>query len=324
MSSRIGFVLLTHARPAQIDRLTRRLAASFPGAPIVCHHDFSRAAIDRRAYAALYDRVEFVRPSVRTAWAEFSVIEAYLAALRQITERPSAPDWVTLLSGADYPLRDAPAVLADLDGGGFDAYLHHVAVDPRPEPVRGTPPAPPLGYSPGEGPANQELCALRYFGWVARFPGVPGVAALRPRRLLVRYPAVTDRLTPFGDSFRCYAGSLWHTLGRRAAAYLLETHAARPRLRRHFARRAFSDEAYLQTVLCNAPGLRVSPNTFRYVDWRSGNAHPATLTERDLPDALASGAHFARKFDPDASAAALDALDAHLDGAARVGASGAR
>jgi hypothetical protein len=68
--------------------------------------------------------------------------------------------------------------------------------------------------------------------------------------------------------------------------------------------------------LCNASTLRVSNRSTHFIDWSAAAPNPETLTLEHLPAILASGTHFARKFDPDRSAALLDALDARLDAAA--------
>jgi hypothetical protein len=41
----IGFVLLTHHQPHQIDRLLAQLNKMFNYPPIVCHHDFDKCAL---------------------------------------------------------------------------------------------------------------------------------------------------------------------------------------------------------------------------------------------------------------------------------------
>jgi hypothetical protein len=315
--ARIGFVLLTHANPPQIDRLVRRLVRSYGPAPIVCHHDFTKCPIDAAAYPDLHARVEFVVPWHQTSWAHISVVDGYLEALRRLYRRPDAPDWVVVLSGADYPVRSADEVLSELDAGGADAYMQHAPVDPRawrppPDDAPEVPEAPPHGFMPGEGPRNTAFTAKRYGG--AQIPApVLDAGRLRLRWRLLPYPALTAWLTPFSARFRCYAGSQWHTLGRRAAQHLVEWTDANPWLRRFYATRPCSDESLPHTVLGNAPQLRIANRSTHFIDWSAEWFSPATLTLEHLPAILASGAHFARKFDPAASAALLDALDQRLD-----------
>ena len=81
MRPKIGFVLLTHTGSGQADRLVMRLNAMFNLPPIVWHHDFSKSERDT---GHLPQNVVFVRPHLRTEWAQFSVVEGAIRALRQM------------------------------------------------------------------------------------------------------------------------------------------------------------------------------------------------------------------------------------------------
>jgi hypothetical protein len=63
--------------------------------------------------------------------------------------------------------------------------------------------------------------------------------------------------------------------------------------------------------------LKISKNNLRYVDWSLGGHHPKTLEVEDIPRILASGAHFARKFNLENGAEVFDAIDAAVDSASR-------
>jgi hypothetical protein len=90
----------------------------------------------------------------------------------------------------------------------------------------------------------------------------------------------------------------------------VDWHERNPWLGQHLDERWCTDETFFQTVICNLPGLRLSQGNRRYVDWSEQQAHPKILGLADLPVITASGAHFARKFEP--NCAALDYLDRML------------
>jgi Core-2/I-Branching enzyme len=120
---------------------------------------------------------------------------------------------------------------------------------------------------------------------------------------------------PFSKDFRCFAGEHWFCANRKAAEYLIEFHKAKPALANHYRRSdpfaiVVPEESYYHTIFCNAPGLKVSNNNWRYIDWSTKSSHPKTLLFEDLPRIQASSAHFARKFDIDKDARVLDELDA--------------
>jgi len=295
MSAEIGFALLTHREPRQVARLVDRLRRLYgPAVPIVIHHDQSQVPLDRAAVPG----AELIEPSRRTGWADWSVTAATLDVLRHLHGGPAAPAFTVLLSGADYPVAPPARVVTDLRAGGADAYLIAYPVSPwrRDVVVPG-----PLGLGVNVGASHQEICYRRYYSTTLR---------LGPLHHRIRSPLLAPLLSPFSRRLRAFAGEQWCVLGRRAVQALLESALRRPDLLRWFAERPAADEAYVHTVLGNAPGLRLAPRNFRHVDWSTRSSHPRTLGIGDVPGLAASGAHFARKFEPDDPA--LDALDAHL------------
>src|ERR1017187_4885611 len=120
MGPAIGFVLVSHDKPAQLLRLVRRLMKLYGNPPIVCHHDFTLCSLDGFAFPK---EVMFVRPHIETKWGDFSFCLAFFAALRVLYQREDSPDWFVFMSGTDYPLWPAEAVLDELALGGFDASL---------------------------------------------------------------------------------------------------------------------------------------------------------------------------------------------------------
>jgi hypothetical protein len=122
---------------------------------------------------------------------------------------------------------------------------------------------------------------------------------------------------PWHRGFRCWAGEHWFCVNRRAAQYLLEYHERGSVLADHYRHEEpytiVPEESYYQSVYCNAEGLRLDQQNFRYTDWgQGGTKSPKTLTTADLPKIMASGCHFARKFDTDVDAGVLDSLDARI------------
>lgn len=304
--ARLGIVILSHRQPDQLLRLCRRLRASFPSCPVVVHHDFGQAPLDTAAFPR---GVGFVQPHVATRWGDFSLVEAELAGLREML-RLHEPEWVTLISSADYPLHGESRVIADLDATGADACIQHHRIDPA---MRRESP-PEYGHPVAVGDHNVRQAIRRYFRLSLRVPLPSHDARGERRRLTVlrtSIPWLTRRLSPFRDGFGCYVGAQWFSLRREALRRLLEWHEREPALRRHLAGREAADECYPHTVLANLPALKLENRSFRYVDWSAPGSHPKTLGTEDLDAMYDSRAHFARKFAP--GAPVLDLLDARLD-----------
>jgi hypothetical protein len=202
-------------------------------------------------------------------------------------------------------------VVRDLESGGADAYMDH-------EPVPDQPPSDPNLPATQEEIERREWAFETYRRYVEPPLRLPGFSLARRkfvkiRILQPRWKFIERWLTPFGGRLRCYAGEFWFSANRGAAQALLDESPATRMLDKHFERKHIPEEALNQTILCNQPGLRVSPVTFRYVNWSRGGPHPKFLGMEDLPRIFASGAHFARKFDWETCQPSLDAIDEQVN-----------
>src|SRR5271157_4170422 len=312
MGATIGFVLVSHEKPAQLLRLVRRLIELYDNPPIVCHHDFSQCSLDGFDFPP---EVTFVRPHIETKWGRFSFCLAVLAALRAMYQRADSPDWLVFMSGSDYPVRPPQAVVDQLATGGFDACLDHRLVEypwtPDPNVQYESKAFNSAGWVPL---AYDRYVAvhlwLPWYSWTRRKPVKIPVGIIRSKSLIAPY-------NPFSETLKCYAGSTWFTINRKSAERLLAKSPENRRLLAHYSKRFIPDESLWQTVLCNQPDLKISNNNLRYVDWSQGGHHPKTLGMEDIPSILKSGAHFARKFDLAKGVEVFDAIDAAVDAASR-------
>ena len=268
----------------------------FCNAPIVCHHDFGQCSLDEDAFRD----VEFVHPHLHTGWGTMSTVEAIIAAMRMLYARPDAPEWVVLLSGADYPIKPAQRILEDLRCSDADAHidLHRIDSSGIDDPwVRGK--------------------FLRYFAIRLRIPYWSrelGRPSTRWKRVTSKYIPLLHRVCPwlnrpFSRTFHCYCGNTWFSVNRRVAKEILRFHNEQPSLAKQYAWKGNVDESYIHCILGNAKSLRISTAPLRYMDWSKGGKSMRTLTIADLPTLQASTAHFARKFDPQIDSKVLDELD---------------
>ena len=102
----LGFIILAHNEPAAIRRLTDVLTTD--GDRVVIHFDSSASPSDQLAVRQLAaEKPEQIRviSKVHCVWGEWSLVEAVLLALREFKDMSSPPDYVHLMSGADFPIR---------------------------------------------------------------------------------------------------------------------------------------------------------------------------------------------------------------------------
>ncbi|MEH2286473.1 beta-1,6-N-acetylglucosaminyltransferase [Nostoc sp.] len=294
-SNPIGFILLTHRKPQQTYRLINKLNKMFNYPVIVCHHDFSKCDL---SVNSLSKNVLLVHPHLQTEWADFSVEEATLQALKLMFEGSNVPDWFVLLSGADYPIKTARQILDDLASTSYDACIQYEQIT----------------YETYKSDLEPNMLWLknsyqRYCTKSFSFHSSKKYFAQLNIEIRLEHPLLTKAFLPFSKKLACFSGSQWFCANRKAAEYIIDFHAQRNAITLHYSQVRHADEAYFQTILANAPHLRLKNDRRRYIDWSTGGPHPKILLMEDLPNLLASSAHFARKFDIDIDSNILDELD---------------
>lgn len=109
---KLGFIILAHNQPDAVRHLVGILAGA--GHTVVIH-------FDKKAPAAQHDAVRSLEQAhpgqvhvvsqVHCVWGEWSLVEAVLVALREFERMPEKPEYIHLMSGADFPIRP----IADLE-----------------------------------------------------------------------------------------------------------------------------------------------------------------------------------------------------------------
>jgi hypothetical protein len=279
---KLGFLLMAHKAPAQLERLLR--AIHRPEHAYVIHVDAAAepachevAAHWRRAHG----NVALLRPR-NCRWGGWSTCAMELAGLRALLRMPARWDYYVNLSGQDFPLRRPEEMCAQLeaqDGRSFMLWFDPVATGIWEKPLR------------------------RIRLWYVEVPFSKRVATLprawaRDRRFLLR-----------GGTW--YGGSQWRVLSRSLAEWVATTPFWREKL--FFRNTCLPDESFFQSVVLNSPRRgEVVCDDLRKVEWRRGPERPRIWREEDLPELDASPAFFARKFDLSVDACVLDALEARL------------
>lgn len=301
-NGQVAFLIVCHAEPEMLARLARRLVA--PGCASFVHVNVrSDIAAFRQATAGI-PALSFVADDDRVAvnWCGYSLIRAVLAAIRlALAEQPDTQRFV-LLTGADYPIKPLPDILAEIR-------------------------------------KNHEIIKIdRRLDWNGRswfdrtvtnvFLGDNNLfnqrSPLKPVRLLGRL------IERFARRWRRYSlpiynGPSWWSLTRAAMDEALAIAADPATDIAWFSRSRTPDETVFHTLVRNSSragaikldairdGADAYPESLagtHYVDWHRPNPdYPRILVDSDLSAILASDALFARKFHPARSATLMYALD---------------
>lgn len=287
------YVVTSYTHPAQTERLIARLRQDSPGARIIVSHD-RKAPTPRTDVLDSHGAELWLTPDP-VNWGDATYLRSLLAVIQRADL--ASDDWLTILTGQDYPLRPLREYEEHLLASGADMALEE----------------------PDDDPALVDFLrryrsrAYRMPRWVDRhrirqvIKHVPGVEIITSPRGL---PPHLNRLrlrTPFTDDFHLYKGCDQFALSGRAARALLD---ADPQLFRYYARTLVPSESYPHTVLRNDASLRNVAGMLHFAQWVD-SPHPKWLTVDDLAEMRASGFWFARKFRPDEPV--LDELDRLLD-----------
>jgi hypothetical protein len=309
----------THTRPAQVARLVEVIKEGSPDSIVLVSHDSAGAPLDVPRLQGLPGVHVLTEPA---RYGGFSHLDRYFAAVDWLDAHGIEFDWLENITGQDYPLRPIADIEHVLAGSDVDGYLQYAPVFPD-----RVPPSADQGAAPGYRLCTPFDAATRYqyrHWWVGR-PTAAKQRWLRPVmalnlvqpwiRVSLGFSTIGTRRrnTVFTDEFICYGGSFFCTLSAPCVRYARTFTRDNPDIVDFFRTTQAPDEVFLQTVLVNSGKFRFVADRKRYIDYsNSRNNHPKTLGVADLDAMLASGAHWARKFDLVHDADVLDSLDHHV------------
>jgi len=267
----------------------RTLREGSPNAVLHLSYDEKGPPLDDRAFAKLGVEVSLDEGG----YGDFSHVDRHLKAIRWLVESGTRVDWMVNLTGQDYPLMPVAQMESELANCPSDGFLEHREAFTQ------------------ESTWPDHRSRSRYYYRHRRLkPLTPqGKKRLRPiqavnkiqpfYRVHVSHGLTLGRRTPnpFGSAFRLYGGSAFMSINWQTVDYLYEYQGTHPEIFDYFRETISPVEATFATILANAPNLGFEKNCKRYFDFSGSTfGHPKVLRVVDIPLAVASGAHFARKF----------------------------
>ncbi|MFI7437336.1 hypothetical protein [Micromonospora haikouensis] len=307
---RFCYHIQSHRSPEQLNRLVHAVKKYSPDSIVHVSHDVNGAPPD---LAELRSMTDVVVQMHEGGYGDFSHVDRYMAAVDWLNDEGVQVDWLVNITGQDYPLRPLGECEAELVDSGADGFMEYWDA-----------------FGPESHWPRSRVRSRYHFQHRRVLPLSPrGKKLLRPLqavnrvqplvRVHVSYGLALGRRarTPFGPDLRLHGGSAFSSLSWPVVAYLRDYFDRRPDVVEYFRHCLSPVEAVFQTIVCSADRFDLVPDCKRYFDFRNSTFnHPKSLTAEDLPLALASGAHFARKFDYERAPELIDTLDAHLAAAA--------
>lgn len=311
----VAYLICSHTNPVQVARLVKLLSAGDRGSQVVVHHDESRSRLDRGILKGLPGVHLIDSDATHIEWGSFAIVETVLRCMRWVLDNLEF-DWLVLLSGQDYPIQPLPVIEASLESTEFDGFISGAPLETlKSRSAREA--RRRYYYRYYRVPAPSRILAnhlsVRHEGNVRAVSRSTTMSLLSVKAVpdgTAIYVGVRRLRTPFTSRFRCYRGAQWFTLSAKSIAAVDRFVAEHPDYVGYWRRTRIPDEAFVNTIVLNDPNLNVSRDDRRYVRFPIGGApHPEILTIRDLEPMLASGKHFARKFDVAVDGTILDVLD---------------
>jgi hypothetical protein len=229
-----------------------------------------------------------VKNSVEVTWRLFSQVQAIINSLNEILCNEPTFDYLTIISGQDYPIASIDTILETLSRQAGKEFIHHVPLDQT-------------GWN------KARIRFERYY-----FQSYPN-PLIRLAGSLVTY--ILDKIRwkrRFYKGMRPWGGSAWWTLTRPCIKYIIGFLEKDKAMVNYMKKTIHPDEIVFQTIIMNSSFAQQAVNEdFRYIEWLKGNPNPNILRKTDFDKIVSSRHHFARKFDTEVDEVVLDMLDDH-------------
>jgi hypothetical protein len=319
-SSQTLYLIFSHHRQQQLQRLARSIHQLSPNALIVIHHDPTQGELDHDLFAEI-PGVHFIPDPIHGEWGDYSLVEQYLHSLRWCLDNLDW-GWLCTLTGLSYPISSLHEFESRLATSEYDAFIRHFdAFDPGPWPkgvvLKGT---------------GETRYWFRYFK-LPRFPYWHKVPArlmgfLSKARQLLNLSQPFFRIIPmprggktrfgirrfrqpFSPGFTLCGGRQMLTLSREACRQVFEFLEINPWYEGYFMRALIPDEGFFNSILANDQQLKICNDVLRHIKWPKdiGASSVSVITRDEVDAAIQSGAPFGLKFDAQLDQAALDYVD---------------
>lgn len=224
---------------------------------------------------------------VSVNWSGFSQVKATINLMVAIKETNKKYDYVSLISGQDFPIKSKDYInryLLDNYGKEFIEYKD----------------------------INSLKWRLRLYNFF-RESKYNRNFFVRVLDNLIRYPQkLLIKRTNF-KNLDLYYGSSWFTITYSCLSFLLEYLQNSPDYYDNFKFTACSDEHFFQILIMNSEFKEnVINNNLRYIDWADRKASPKTLTLVDYEALKQTNKLYARKFDYKVDSIIVDKIESSI------------
>jgi hypothetical protein len=274
---------MAHKEPLQVQRLIKK----FEPFPIDFYiHLDKKIPFGPFEFLTNLSQVHFIKNRIRVRWASYSFLNAVLQSVKEVTQTGIAYDFITVMSGQDYPIKPVESLLGQLEKNKGRNYVC---------------------FETGTEWWDHAISRVnRYhftnFDFRGRYRIQFFLNAFLPTR---KFPL----------PYKLYGGprAMCMTITPECAAYLVDFIEKDKKLRRFIRFTWGPDEFVIPTLVMNSPFKdSVINDNFYYIDWSAGGSNPKILRVEDYNKLMATDKFMARKFDIKVDSAILDKIDLSL------------
>ena len=221
--------------------------------------------------------VNIINERVIVNWSGFSQVEAVLNLLNKVKENNKSYDYVSLISGSCFPIKDNEYIRNFLtQNNGYEFIQYRDITHDK---------------------AN--LYRLKCYNF---FRENKNIRKLYMRIIdnIIRRIQKTFVIRKNFNGMKLYHGSQWFTITYGCAEYILDYVERNSWFIEDFKYTLVPDEHFFQMIIMNSEYKhKVKNNNLRYIDWSKGGNSPKILTLEDMGLINNSTQLIARKFDID-------------------------
>ena len=269
---KIAYMIQAHKNADAINRLIKKM--DVPGVDFYVHidlkSDIAQNIVKKENVYVLDNRVD-------VRWGHISQVLATINLMKAVKGSKRAYDYVWLISGQDYPIKNNLYIQEKLS---LDLKANYIEIIQK----------------------NDE----RYLRYLKRnetwYPSWGASPKFVMRILRKLYNYVTGGLKHSWYKRKNYLGvewafgSQWFTITYKAMCYILSEVESKPYIK-YYTNCICADESIFQTILFNSEYADTCCGNLLYVDWSEGKKNPKVLGLEDLEKLAKSDKLIARKFD---------------------------
>lgn len=337
---KLAYIILAYKDVEQVSHLINRLRTEGSSFVVhVCKNTSNYYISQLKKLQEGYNDVFFCKREEGVHFY-FGLVKGTLNALQTLSDLKIDYNYVSLISGQDYPLRTNEEIKYFLEKNKGKEFLTCWPLFP--DNVSTNTEEHPWGkdrqiyrvdrfHIKFTGKVNsipeiesRRLIEHNFFNTVKIFfrqaPAYFKKNELKREFLLLFYSRLLPKKRELPKNFELYGGSTWWTITKNLAEHILLTNKKNRGFNNFFRYALIPDEMYFQTHAMNSPFREhVVNNNLREIIWNpEDKTHPILFTGKDFDFLTKSSALFARKFDVKLSAEIVNQLDTHLESTKQI------